>query len=379
VAQVGVGVPVEQADTSHDSSPALLGEGDGKLDHVGGLDVAELGVVTLVRVDFEDVHGHVNGLLANLLGHADDRNSRHAVDLVLLLEVGGDGDLLGTIIRVGEHGLGAVHVDELIDGPLGRLLGVSRGDADTLELAEVLLEVRVPPVAKGSLVQGGVLGRAAVEHLTDSTSELLRAPEGTVSDVDVDRERLLELVVEDWTKGGEDTLEGLYTTAKVEALLAALEEGLLDLGVLLGRPLAHDMVEEVDSVDAFGGPRGLTLEEVVQVGEVDLASPADVEGVLVATSAFLGGTTLLGVEVDGDTGVIAVKLLAGPCQLVAVADPEVGGLTEGGLDRAGVPDLAEEDALGVVDSVAGVVELGRLVGVKTGAEGRLTSYWWTRV
>jgi hypothetical protein len=55
-------------------------------------------------------------------------------------------------------------------------------------------------------------------------SELLRAPEGTVGNIDVDRERLLELVVKHRTQGSEDTLESLDTSTKVKALLASLEE-----------------------------------------------------------------------------------------------------------------------------------------------------------
>ena len=42
----------------------------------------------------------------------------------------------------------------------------------------------------------------------------------------------------------EDTLGSINTTAEIEAGFSALEERLLDLGVLLRRPLAHDDLEE---------------------------------------------------------------------------------------------------------------------------------------
>jgi hypothetical protein len=75
VAQVWVIGPVEKADTLLDSSPSILGKSDGELDHVGGLRVRQLGVVALVGVDLENVDGHVDRPLANLLGHLDDRYS----------------------------------------------------------------------------------------------------------------------------------------------------------------------------------------------------------------------------------------------------------------------------------------------------------------
>lgn len=79
----------------------------------------------------------------------------------------------------------------------------------------------------------------------------MRAPEGTVGNVDVDREVLAELVVKDRTKRSEDTLESLHTTAKVETLLAALEERLFDLCVLTRRPLSHEVVNEINRVNAL--------------------------------------------------------------------------------------------------------------------------------
>jgi hypothetical protein len=94
VTEVGVRLPVEEADTGLDSSPALLGESDSKHDYVRGLNVAELGVVALVSVGLEDVYGYEDRLFAELLGHADDRHSMHAVDVILLLEVLRDGIFL---------------------------------------------------------------------------------------------------------------------------------------------------------------------------------------------------------------------------------------------------------------------------------------------
>jgi hypothetical protein len=136
-----------------------------------------------------------------------------------------------------------------------------------------------------------------------------------------------------------------------------------DLSVLLRRPLAHDVVHEVDSVDAVGGPGSLSVEEGLQVNKVDLTGPAEVDGMLVAAGTGLSGTSLLVVEIDGDAGVNAIQLLAGPGELVAIEDPEVSGLTELGLDLARVPDLADQNTLGVVQGVTGVVELE---GVSTG-------------
>jgi hypothetical protein len=201
------------------------------------------------------------------------------------------------------------------------------------------------PVLEGSLEISSELGRTAVEYLADSAGELLGAPEGTVGDVDVDRERLVELVVEDRTKRGEDTLESLDTAAKVETLLAALEEGLLDLSVLLRRPLAHDMVEEIDSVDAVSGPGSLTVQEGLEMNKIDLAGPAEMDDVLVTTSSGLGGTTLLLIEVDSNAEI-----------------PEVVGLSKALLDAVGLPNLLEEDALGVILCIAGVVNLDEVSG-----------------
>lgn len=101
------------------------------------------------------------------------------------------------------------------------------------------------------------------------------------------------------------------------------------------------MVKEVDRVDTLVGPRSLTIEESIQVDEVDLTSPADVDGVLVATRTGLGRTALLLIEVDSDAGIVTGQTLTGPSQLVGVPDPEVGGLTKLGLDSRGVPDLLQ--------------------------------------
>jgi hypothetical protein len=245
--------------------------------------------------------------------------TRHDGEAVLSLEVLGDRDGLGAIIGIGELGLVDIQVLKVLDRPLGGLLGVGGGNTNATKDAEVLLQMRLTPVSPRLLEARGELGGSAVEDLADGTRELLGAPEGTVGDVDVDRERLLKLVVEDWAKGSKDTLEGLNPSTKVEALLAALEERLLDLGVLLRRPLAHDMVEEVDRVNALVAPRSLTLEEGVKAVEVDLASPAEVNSVLVAALTRLGGTTLFGIEVDGDAVVVTVKTLAGPEAVLAIA------------------------------------------------------------
>jgi hypothetical protein len=243
----------------------------------------------------------------------------HEVHLVLVLEVLRNGDGLCTVVGIGELGLVDIQVLKVINRPLSGLLGVSGRNTNATEDAKVFLQVRTTPVRPGCLEARSKLGGIAVEDLTDGTRKLLGAPEGTVGDVDVDRERLLELVVEDWAKGSEDTLEGLNTSTKVEALLAALEERLLDLGVLLRGPLAHDVVEEVDRVDALVAPGSLTLKEGVKAVEIDLTGPAQVNRVLVAALASLGGTTLFLIEVDGDTVVVALETLARPEGVLAVA------------------------------------------------------------
>jgi hypothetical protein len=243
----------------------------------------------------------------------------HDGEAVLGLEVLGNGDGLCTVFGIGKLGLINIQVLKVIDRPLSGLLGVGGRDTDATEHAEVLLQVRPTPVNPRLLEARGELSRVAVEDLTDGTRKLLGAPEGTVGDIDVDREGLLELVVKDGAEGGEDTLEGLNTTAKVEALFAALEERLLNLGILLRRPLAHDVVEKVDRVDALVAPRSLTLKEGVKGIEINLACPAQVDCMLVATLAWLGGTALFGIEVDGDTIIVALQTLARPEAVLTIA------------------------------------------------------------
>ena len=101
--------------------------------------------------------------------------------------------------------------------------------------------------------------------------------------------------------------------------------------------------------------------------EVDFAGVAEMDRMLVTALASLGGTTLFLVKVDGNTEVVALQALAGPeilsaadhnvsfmqggdlpGELVGVVDPAVGGLAQGGLHCLGVPDLLEQDALGVI-------------------------------
>jgi hypothetical protein len=117
MAEIGIMLPVEKAHALLNRSPAFLGEGDCELDHVGRLGIAQLGVVALIRIDLQNVDRHVDRLLADHLGHLDHRDSNHAGDTILVLEVLRDRDLLGPVIWIGEGGLGGVHVDEFIDGP----------------------------------------------------------------------------------------------------------------------------------------------------------------------------------------------------------------------------------------------------------------------
>lgn len=153
-----------------------------------------------------------------------------------------------------------------------------------------------------------------VEDLTDGTGQLLGAPEGAIGDIDVDRESLLELLVENRAERGKDTLESLDATAEIEPLLAALKERLLDLGVLLARTLSHDMVKEVDGVDAIRRPGSLAIKEGTEMVEVNLASPLEEYGVFVALAraAAILRPTLFLVQVDGDAGLITVETLSRP-------------------------------------------------------------------
>jgi hypothetical protein len=113
----------------------------------------------------------------------------------------------------------------------------------------------------------------------------------------------------------------------------------------------------------------------VQVVEVNLAGPANVNGVLVAALAGLGRATFLLVKICSDPKFVAIQPLGRPdmmsvtvsknawerCylpgKLVAIPDPEVLGLTQGALDALGVPDLLEQDAIGVVDCITREVEV----------------------
>lgn len=72
------------------------------------------------------------------------------------------------------------------------------------------------------------------------------------------------------------------------------------------------MVEEVDGVDAFVAPGGLTGEEGFQAREVDLAGPSEMDCMLVATLSSPRGTVLFSIEIDADAKVITLKTLAGP-------------------------------------------------------------------
>jgi hypothetical protein len=157
------------------------------------------------------------------------------------------------------------------------------------------------------------LGRVAVEYLSNGSGELLGTPKGSVGNVDVERQGPLEIAVVDWTKRREDTLESLNASTEVETLFATLEEGLLDLGVLSGRLFTEDVIQEVDRVDAFGGPGSLTLQEGGESAEVDLAGMTDEDGMHVL--AFVAGLrlpTVLFVEIDNDASLVAIELLRRP-------------------------------------------------------------------
>jgi hypothetical protein len=95
----------------------------------------------------------------------------------------------------------------------------------------------------------------------------------------------------------------------------------------------------------------------------------EMEGVLVAALAWLGRTTLFIVEITGNAELVSVEAEGRPkdCwpyssetkksdlpgKLVTIPDPEVRRLAQGRLDSLGVPDLLEQDTLGVVLGVTG--------------------------
>jgi hypothetical protein len=62
--------------------------------------------------------------------------------------------------------------------------------------------------------------------------------------------------------------------------------------------LTHDVVQEVDGIDTLSGPCGLSVEERIQVVEVDLASPPEMDRMLIASLARLGGLSLFVVKID---------------------------------------------------------------------------------
>jgi hypothetical protein len=67
VLQVWITSPVEEANTLLNGGPALLGESDSELDHVGSLCIAQLRVIALIGVNAEDIHGHVDRTLGIFL------------------------------------------------------------------------------------------------------------------------------------------------------------------------------------------------------------------------------------------------------------------------------------------------------------------------
>ena len=71
MAEIGIRLPIEKSNAGLNSSPTLLGKGDSELDHVGRLRVAQLGGISLVSIDLQDVDRHIDRLLADLLSHLD--------------------------------------------------------------------------------------------------------------------------------------------------------------------------------------------------------------------------------------------------------------------------------------------------------------------
>lgn len=175
VLEIRVGAPVQQADTLLNGSPTLLRKCDRKFDHVGGLRIAQLRVVSLVSVNAQNIHGQEDVRAADLLGHLDHWNTGDKVHVVLLLEVLSDrdfvalgiGDAGATVIGVRELALVGILLPDLVDNVLNRRRDVGSGDMDLAEGAEVLAEEGFPPVLLGILEARNKLGRLAIEHLAD--------------------------------------------------------------------------------------------------------------------------------------------------------------------------------------------------------------------
>jgi hypothetical protein len=136
------------------------------------------------------------------------------------------------------------------------------------------------------------------------------------------------------------------------------------------------------------------------VDKVDFAGPADVDsmGVLVftgtnlTTSSLVGGG-LLGIEVDSNTGFVPVEFLSRPnlvrrsstiaeckvdlpSKLVTIIDPHGSRLADGGLDSLGVPDLLDEDTLGIIGAFTpSNLERDKYHSVRFKEAAELTSYW----
>lgn len=188
VLEVWISVPVEQANALLNGGPALLWQGDRKFNHVGGLRITQLGGVTLISVDAQNIHRQEDVYAADLLRHLDDGNTGDEVDVVLLLEVLSDRDLVAlgvgdtgaTVIRVGKLALVRIFPPNFVDGILNRRRDVGSSDADLTERAEVFAEERVPPVLLGVLEARNELRWPAIEDLADSLRTLAILTDGKI-------------------------------------------------------------------------------------------------------------------------------------------------------------------------------------------------------
>ena len=111
------------------------------------------------------------------------------------------------------------------------------------------------------------------------------------------------------------------TSTEIGTGLAALEEGLLDLGILLRRQFAHDMIEKIDRVNAISRPRSGARKPGSEVVEVNLASASDTQGMNVLLislgrarllAGFDGVLGLFSIEINLDAGLRTLKLLGAP-------------------------------------------------------------------
>ena len=322
--------PIEHLDALLNCSPALLRKSHGKFDHVGSLTVAELRVVTLVVLDLQHIERQMNGLASNLFGHPSNWNVAINAHTILALEVVEEGNLgailrlLILVVRIREGILLSILSNEFVNDPgiwSNSLVIPIVGHGEALETSKVLPQNGLLPVAllgahEHSLKVRNILH---LENLEDSTTKCLRTPESSVGNINIDRERLLEVLTKTRSKGRKATLESLNSLTKIKAILATIKERLLDLNILLSRTFTENVIEEIHGVNAARRPLGLAIQEQAQMMKVHRGSVTnkDLMDVLVGRIRSRW-TALLRIKVDSNAQIIFLELLARPVTMLAL-------------------------------------------------------------